>query len=120
MAFHVGQKVVCVDDLNVNYGPWHGYGDLDGLRRGTVYTVRACREYRGCMAIWVHELSRPMRGLIEESLGEPGYAVCRFRPVIERKSQTDIGVFLEILDRETIRDPKATPAPNHTHTEVKG
>jgi hypothetical protein len=86
MAFHVGQKVVCVDDGNRPYVP------RSPLTKGAVYTV-ATSDGRG---IQIVEVTPPTRFTHFENY--------LFRPVQERK--TDISVFTEIL--------KNTKAPAQT------
>lgn len=102
MAFYVGQKVVCVDGV-----AHHKYitglypkvrGDLDGLTEGSVYTVRAVGRWhpKGGPSVWLQEITRPIKTSAAMSFGEPGYAVQRFRAVVERK--TDISVFKAMLN----------------------
>lgn len=81
MAFHVGQRVVCVNDRPIN-GP-----HLGGLKRGQVYTVSgfgACAD--GSLGVHVEEIWREG--------GTPFFAH-RFRPVVERK--TSIAIFEAML-----------------------
>jgi hypothetical protein len=88
MAFHVGEKVVCVND-----GPTDG-GHIVSLKKGTVYTVQflcaAENHAEKNVGIFVC-------GVAEEPRN--GFCDCynaeRFRPLIERK--TDISVFTEML-----------------------
>lgn len=81
MNFRVGQKVVCVlEPLMCN--PKH-------LKKGEVYTISKA-------------------GLISPSTGEPlvalkehgdqGYFARRFRPLVERKTDTGIAILKSILD----------------------
>lgn len=88
MAFSIGQWVVCVDDrLDTE---WHDpmrffyVGDLDGLRRGYVYTVRAAGrdEWDGAPGLWLVEIVRSICGDLTE---EPGFAAARFRPLDEAR-----------------------------------
>jgi hypothetical protein len=91
--FHVGQKVVCVDADPCTYTP-AGVGDLDGLTRGEIYTIRRIGEspfWSGTPNVWLVEISRPLF-----FGGEPGYHTGRFRPVVERK--TDISIFQAMLN----------------------
>ncbi|MGE0290387.1 MAG: hypothetical protein AB7I42_25070 [Bradyrhizobium sp.] len=93
--FHVGQKVVCVDDQG-HHAPWRPVSTrgLDGLKRGRVYTVRAVGRYHMVACIWLVEIERAVDAE-HPHLGEPGYAPIRFRPLREKK--TDISVFKEML-----------------------
>jgi hypothetical protein len=105
MTFHVGQKVVCVDDdathfLHLARTGLRISGSLDGLKKGTVYTVRAAgyrESFPGVLCVWLEEIIRPAT-----FFGEAPYIAARFRPVVERK--TCISVFTAMLDR-------APPAP---------
>jgi len=89
MSFHVGQKVVCVDDRETNLiGLWR-----EGFRpvKGKVYTVSATGlthpfDPQELPCILVEELSR--------RVFEPIWAH-RFRPIVSRK--TDISIFTKML-----------------------
>jgi hypothetical protein len=110
MMFHVGQKVVCVDDRLVkDYARSAVYkefaGGLDGLKSGLVYTVRASGFYTpvpGVPVVWLSEIVRPIRSQADEIYGEAPFAAARFRPVVERK--TDISIFTAMLDRAPSRE----------------
>lgn len=101
MTFYVGQKVVCVDDSvhpEWNVNPDFRYcGDLDGLKRGLIYTIRRVGydKIDGDPVIWLQEIIRTEWPLA----GESGFHQLRFRPLTETEKQTDISVFREILDR---------------------
>lgn len=105
MTFHVGQKVVCVDDDETRYRVFaaaglHFDGNLNGLKKGAVYTVRAVGHYApypGLLCLWLVEIERPIIHLIQIVHGEAPYVAARFRPVVERK--TDISIFVAMLDR---------------------
>jgi hypothetical protein len=98
--FVVGQKVVCIDDDPKTYTrPGLSYtGDLDGLTRGKIYTIRGI--YVGSIAtpdnnavcLYLNEIVRPVSFLVQR---EAGYRAARFRHV--REIKTDISVFNEIL-----------------------
>lgn len=90
--FVVGQKVVCIDNVPRAAPPWINYiGGMDGLTKGRIYTVREVGlisfidGYSPC--IRVAEIVRPT--------DDGPYLACRFRPVVERK--TDISVFTRML-----------------------
>lgn len=103
MTFRVGMKVACIDDEPHSlYTPWAHHSDMDGLKKGTVYTVRSVGLYNGVPCIWLHEIVRGIaRGW--EELGEAGFSPKRFRPVVERK--TDISFAHEILRKVSDRVP---------------
>jgi hypothetical protein len=94
--FVVGQKVVCVDaDPGDGYIGWAD----DGPVEGHVYTITSVHDHDGDLVVWLAEIERhPMaRRLWGE---ECGYAACRFRPVVTRK--TDISIFTAILNGHRI------------------
>lgn len=86
--FHIGQHVVCVNDEERAFViPGHSYiGDLNGLKRGNVYTIRgiapAPRHYAGC--VLMVSLEEIHRGSMAGG-GEAGFALERFRPLDEAK-----------------------------------
>lgn len=92
--FHVGQKVVCVDNGPDCFG--HAkWLDNDAPIVGHVYTIRRCfLDDDNHPIVWLDEIKR---GPIARNIwGEAiGYHSIRFRPVIERK--TDISVFTAML-----------------------
>lgn len=99
MAFHVGQKVVCVDAKSK-------IGRRTPLVRGATYTVR----WSGLFAnhwtngvsvpcVRVAEITRPCLDDITNE--DTPFGSCRFRPVIERK--TDISIFTEMLTPKNSR-----------------
>ena len=99
--FHVGLLVVCVNDRVGDFDRpdlFRYGGDLDGLRRGKVYTIigrYTSPEGHPCVAL--SEIRRPS--------GEPGYAAARFRPVDETK----LSVFQAML----VSPPKETVTIGH-------
>ncbi len=92
--FRVGQKVVCVDDCTGrNYAPFpHDRPDLEGLRKGEVYTVRSVGVEYGVSVIRLAEIRRQYSNRLR---AENVYAAARFRPVVERK--TDISALQALL-----------------------
>ncbi len=80
--FHVGQKVVCVDDAK-DYT-----GSETKLRNGVIYEVEAVVEHLGFTGLVVAGAYswHPTRA----------YRSSRFRPVVERK--TDISGFKAMLN----------------------
>lgn len=92
--WHVGMKVVCVDDE-----PWPEFkSEMDGLTSGQVYTIRkvGLDPYPGFpgVGVWLDEIHRPLdKGF--EQYGEASFSAARFRPVQTRK--TDISIFEAML-----------------------
>lgn len=84
--FHVGQKVVCVDNGPSRFG-WKS--SPTKLKKGAIYTVTAC---------WMHEISKVPAITVAEvapTFGYNGFDAARFRPVTSR--DTDITIFRKML-----------------------
>lgn len=84
MAFHVGQKVVCVDDDD---------GSSALIKKGRIYTISAI-----------------VGGYLEfcerdtwSANGYKGWYAWRFRPVVEPK--TDISIFTAMLTPKKATEP---------------
>lgn len=94
MSFHIGQKVVCVDD-----GPPEFNLRKEGLRRGAIYTVREVglrSWFDGAPAVRLMEIIRgPKASETGDEDSDTPFWAHRFRPLIEHK--TDISVFKKIL-----------------------
>lgn len=92
--FRIGQKVVCVDDTaDGRYSPFHPSGaNLEGLKKGSVYTIRYVGVSLGVSVVRINEITRRYNSIID---GENVYASARFRPIVSRP--TSIAVFKEIL-----------------------
>lgn len=112
MNFRIGQPVVCVDDsipeVDRVYSrrlkrSFHLIGDLSGLKRGAVYTVRGIDVDWAdeTPVLFLEEIIR-QRGPDEEQ--ETGFAQRRFRPVQERKQSTEAGmsILLKLLRGERV------------------
>lgn len=103
----VGDRVVCVDDEpHDRYSPWAATGNnLDGLKKGRVYTIRKIGLYShyNTLLVWLDEIVRPKRGPIARQYGEVGFDPRRFRPVQPRK--TDISVFEALLHTNKHKEP---------------
>lgn len=95
MAFHVGQKVVCVNNGNSLNTPNAKWRDGERPAIGAVYTVRSIHLHEiGGQTLWLNEICRCDEA-VREYGPSVGYGSYRFRPVIERK--TDISIFTEML-----------------------
>jgi hypothetical protein len=96
MSFHVGQRVVCVDDKRRLKK-----ADMSGLTRGQIYTVRWCGVHE-FLPFWpetpsirVEEIHRDQDpyDLRDPRLFDTPFRASRFRPVKE----TDISIFTAML-----------------------
>ena len=95
--FHIGQHVVCVDDKPCGGKVY----DLAGIRRGSVYTVRAvATDYEFSQgvesAVWLVEVER------FQYFADPPFAAARFRPVVESK----IDIFRALLVTPPVDTPE--------------
>lgn len=85
MSFHVGQRVVCVDDRYTTHS------NRRELYSGNVYTIRRLDTVDGMPCVCLHEIPlrySPSRGWIDYP-----FRATRFRPVKE----TDISIFTAML-----------------------
>jgi hypothetical protein len=102
MTFRVGQKVVCVDAAPRRGRRWV-YDDPPV--EGRVYTIEGIIDFEGEPNLILIEQKRDPRSDYE------GYRACRFRPVVERK--TDISFAHEILRKAS--KPARAPAVTSPH-----
>jgi hypothetical protein len=95
MAFFIGQKVECID------GKW----DPEWIRRHPniilpkekeVYTIRGIR-HSFKIGLLLEEIRNPICDF-QEGLCEPSFVKESFRPLVERKVETDISIFMKMLD----------------------
>lgn len=95
--FVVGQKVVCVNDEEVPVAAIPGaiflFFGLNGLTRGCVYTVREVyqAEYSLVPLVKVREIYRPD--------ADDGYSALRFRPLVERGTETGMSILRDLLNK---------------------
>lgn len=115
MAFHVGQKVVCVDDRRAEEmgfalpdgRRWSAHDSLGGLRKGCVYTISAVFP-KGIATndgpvVWLVEIVRAASpGWLAAGFSESAFSASRFRPVVERK--TSIAVFTAMLNPKHVEE----------------
>lgn len=105
MAFRIGQKVVCIDDSIPQGGTVYSkrlrctfrlLGDLSGLKRGAIYTVRGIDiDWADDLPVlFLEEIVRPPFHTEQQ---ETGFDQRRFRPLQERKRETSIAVFERLL-----------------------
>jgi hypothetical protein len=106
MTFRVGEQVVCVDASPTSYG-----GRRD-LHDGAVYTIRKngrlsdCRWHRPAPdgpAVWLCEFARTP--CPETGIADLPFRADRFRPLIERKTETGVAILKQIARDVTERKP---------------
>ena len=83
MTFHVGQKVVCVDNSD-----WE-----TRLVSGGVYTVTAIAPAHG--EIFVGLAETPSKAGLQ-------WRACRFRPLVTRSTDTGFAILEDIRKRESV------------------
>lgn len=90
MNFHIGQKVVCVDDLSDQ--PEDHFPDENWPVVGQVYTIR---DFADEDCIRLEEVINGPGGANYDGPGEIAFDVEMFRPAVTRK--TSIAIFERIL-----------------------
>lgn len=107
MTFYVGQKVVCVD-ATVSRGFHWDKGESPC--EGTIYTIsRISRDEDGEIILSFFELQRTLRSI--RIYGENvGYWSNRFRPLIERSTETGMGILRKVADDAAARRESVTGA----------
>ena len=111
MAFHVGQKVVCVDKSRGFQNMLGDWFDDPDLVIGGIYTVTWTGSIEGRPAICIAEIPirRAPPGKNATNAGKVStFGAARFRPTVEKKSTAEAGMAIlrEILDRESVEDRK--------------
>jgi hypothetical protein len=95
--WHVGMKVVCVDD-DWDFGPLPGE---TFPKAGAVYTIRSLSIEGSEVFVQLAEIVNPVC-VFEDIIGESEFAAVNFRPVQPRK--TDISIFTAMLDSARERE----------------
>ena len=90
MAFRIGQRVVCVDDSNCMDDP--DAGVRASIVAGQIYTIAWAGEHTGSYCVRLVGIKRQ-----NPHWPDWPFSALRFRPVQERKRETDISIFLKIL-----------------------
>jgi hypothetical protein len=110
MAFRVGQKVVCVDDVECS---WFDFGEdtrPNHPKKGGVYTVRWSGPFTfdvGVRAgVYLVEIENPKFLWDVGEFCEAAFGADRFRPVVEQSTNAGMAILREILDRETTHERK--------------
>ena len=112
--FHVGQKVVCVQDI-FSDPTWFNYVP-NRPTKGTIYTIRACGP--GIFANDARTLPQTIPGVLLVELVNPEmswrwsgmteqmFPAHIFRPLVSKSTDTGMAILREILDRETVKEPE--------------
>lgn len=109
MAFYVGQKVVCVDADSPGITGGYIWEKGEEIFNGRIYTVsRTWIDYWGYAVVDLVEVKR-----VQGTRPCPiGYGVFRFRPLVEKSTDTGMAILREILDRESVEERK----PQHVNS----
>lgn len=97
--FHVGQKVVCVDDDPRDLAGRNVATLRPSIQwpvKGHVYTIEAKAVHWNMPVLKLIEIKNGPGREKGRHINEIGFAAARFRPVVERK--TDISVFKAMLN----------------------
>lgn len=98
-----GAKCVCIDDGYSTVAlPGSEYvGDLDGLARNSIYTIRAVGPdiLDGDRRVWLVEI---LRENDPDLPYESGFSIARFRPLITRSQEHDVALFAPILHGQPV------------------
>lgn len=106
MTFYVGQRVVCVDTSKPDIGKvFHGFrvsGDLDGLQDGKIYTIRGFHPVwtTGEPGVYLEEIKRRISS---DDGKEVSFKASRFRPLIERSTETGMAILRKVADDAAAR-----------------
>lgn len=100
--FRVGMRVVCIRNTPVGQERKYASGTQSTkIQIGAVYTVRdidmRAVHKHGVACVRLVEFTAPER-MTSVGLWEPGYPITAFRPVVERKTETDISIFRKMLN----------------------
>jgi len=91
MTFHIGQQVVCINDVFSSCPYWRSaVSTLPKLHM--IYTIRHMREAHGLLGLCFYEIVSP-RAQFAEGYVEPAFNSKNFRPV----KRTNIEVFEKLL-----------------------
>lgn len=105
MAFKVGQKVVCVND---QFKPLDSKVFSALPVKGQIYTIRLIYgpNVHGYGFLLAEITGMPWPGDGEER----GFLATRFRPLVEKSTETGMAILRGILDRESIRRNAENPS----------
>lgn len=100
--FRIGQKVVCVNEEPIA-GQRGSKWDAK-LKAGAVYVIRWAGTYQN--NVFGPSKCVRLQGIVRDYAdGDTPYCASRFRPVVEKSTDTGMAILKEILERETARDP---------------
>lgn len=98
MAFHVGQKVVCVDSASGHH-PGRSWWTGCKPKVGATYTVRglAASVIDNAPCLLLEEIRNKVR-VGATTHKDAGYAAWRFRPVQTRTTETGMAILRKVAD----------------------
>lgn len=103
MAFRVGMKVTCIDDVF-----WSGRDPRCNYPvKGDIYTIRSFDHNRpGCESPVGLRLEEIINPILPYPGGddETSFPPWRFRPLIERKTDTGMAILRKLLDGNKIEE----------------
>jgi hypothetical protein len=91
MSFHIGQQVVCINDVFSSCPYWRSAVSAFP-KLHMIYTIRHMREAHGLLGLCFYEIVSP-RAQFSEGYVEPAFNSKNFRPV----KRTSIAVFEKLL-----------------------
>lgn len=106
MAFHVGQKVVCVDDTELTFPFNCIYGETKPVRWHT-YTIRGFDSAMPNLGVYLNEIVNspgayadpvsPLRIVVVEQC----FDAARFSPLQEKSTETGMGILRRVAQDAT-------------------
>ena len=107
MSFKIGQKVVCIntDQHPLGKGDYGAPPVADHIEIGKVYIIRRLSN-RKIPLVWLQGINRRQPHADGGFWTDSGFLAFRFRPLIERKTETGMSILREIIDRESVEDRK--------------
>lgn len=107
--FHVGQKVVCINDGPSSFTPNAVWRDGEKIVKGIIYTVRRSHFFEGIPCLWLNEVTRSNAARTRWG-DDVGYGQWRFRPLIERKTDIGFAILKKICDDTDTKVPQRESA----------
>lgn len=93
--FRVGQKVVCVDDSPTQTHFIKPTGP--NVVAGRIYTIRGSELQGRRRCVFLYEIKLRNRIRVDGQGTEIGFRTSRFRPLVERKTDTGMAILKSLL-----------------------